>query len=824
MCRMIVLSFVFLSCFLFSYEIEIENFEIWDRDGLMNSIWCAVSVEDGGTFVRNLNLKDFELIETAYGRDEELLFSKKVRFDNFYYQFNGDGFWEKSVNSDELDIVFLIDKTGSMEDHIESIKRQLKNFLDRLMKIGTDFRIVIAEYGVEDEPEWPSGAGVDTFYDSVMFEEISREIEEIGTGGEGWDLTWAYDAFLWALNLDWRESARKIVVIITDVYVDSVFGPNWYYTSGCNTSMRAVDLALKESGIHLYYCQPSEENMAETELFESYSPQVNPKVKESNFDFLEKRNDHVKRLSWPFDQSEIQLENLPVIDSKYYFAWFSDWSEYNFVSKVEVKIRLIGTSDFSSFVYYPLENPDGTKTNIVSEKISFVIKDEAGFGMLGSDNVWVFFYKVMGNTSRMDTVGAMYQISDKNGKIDIGRRQPGRYYYILYASGQPSDAYHQLRYTSRGWVDIGPKAATPTEIVAYTWGSKAEIYKAYGLLEELRNLEIAREGIKHYVQEASEWVSNLERNGITLVEMEALKRFNTGLAAIVNCAGYACVIQNKASDDAVEIAQKVSDMIRKAEDVVSKLESARHLIMKAVNTFIDIITGNWGGAAMNLTIEEVIDRFVTYVKDDLLNDIMSLVEEKLAEVIRNPDVVVDFFKTRVKEWVKEKLSPEQISKSAYNFVGEELVYNRFTSHIEEQLRVLLLYSKDLVEKNQDKYWNFDERSKLMRKSFEEMRYDIMSDLFEISYESLSRQDSVDNWADALQVFKDTIPLIVEFLELFEVRYPELSDVKEALETLGDTLDTINAMTRTYEMALKIDHLTTLTERAQKIAAEVYRYK
>ena len=81
MCRMIVLSFVFLSCFLFSYEIEIENFEIWDRDGLMNSIWCAVSVEDGGTFVRNLNLKDFELIETAYGRDEELLFSKKVRFD-----------------------------------------------------------------------------------------------------------------------------------------------------------------------------------------------------------------------------------------------------------------------------------------------------------------------------------------------------------------------------------------------------------------------------------------------------------------------------------------------------------------------------------------------------------------------------------------------------------------------------------------------------------------------------------------------------------------------------------------------------------------------
>ena len=97
------------------------------------------------------------------------------------------------------------------------------------------------------------------------------------------------------------------MVVITDVYTDSVYGPNWYFSSGCVTSVRAVDLALKEKGMELYYCQPKEGEMAKTELQECFSPKVNLKVKESNFDELEKINGRVKRLSWPFDQSEIEL-------------------------------------------------------------------------------------------------------------------------------------------------------------------------------------------------------------------------------------------------------------------------------------------------------------------------------------------------------------------------------------------------------------------------------------------------------------------------------------------------------------------------------------
>jgi Mg-chelatase subunit ChlD len=44
------------------------------------------------------------------------------------------------MNGDRLDIVFLIDSTGSMERYMEEIKKQIKDFLNRLVAAGTDFQ------------------------------------------------------------------------------------------------------------------------------------------------------------------------------------------------------------------------------------------------------------------------------------------------------------------------------------------------------------------------------------------------------------------------------------------------------------------------------------------------------------------------------------------------------------------------------------------------------------------------------------------------------------------------------------------------------------
>ncbi|MDI3495205.1 MAG: hypothetical protein PWQ72_1332, partial [Pseudothermotoga sp.] len=107
--RAILLAVLFCTNFLLAREISLREFELWDRDGLVNSIWCSVTVKDGLSFVPDLSLNNFEITETAYDKYGDLIEERPVSFDNIYYQFDGEGFWEKSVNSDKLDIVFLID-------------------------------------------------------------------------------------------------------------------------------------------------------------------------------------------------------------------------------------------------------------------------------------------------------------------------------------------------------------------------------------------------------------------------------------------------------------------------------------------------------------------------------------------------------------------------------------------------------------------------------------------------------------------------------------------------------------------------------------------
>jgi len=784
--------------------------------------------DSSGNFVRNLKLEDFKITERAYGRNGELLGEKPASFeDHASYKFEGKGFWEKSINSDKLDIAFFIDETGSMGKRIDSIKEQLRNFVNRLIETGTDVRIFISMYETENEPEWTVSNYVSRFFGPTMLEEIKEAIEEIETNGEWWNLTWGYDAYLWSLNLDWREDARKIVVIITDIYTDLVYGPNWYFSSGCVTSMHAVDMAIRDTKIQLYYCQPEEEDMAKIELSENYSPQVNIAIKENNFDQLAKRNPLVRKLSWPFNQEEIELKQLPIIDSKYYFAWVSDWREYSFVSRVEVEISLVRTGESVSFVFYPLEKPDGTKTDVWVRNVKFVVKDDANLSLLNSRNVWVYFYKVMGDLDRISIIRAMHQISDENGILNLGTVIPGRYYYILYSRSGTHLAhqYHELSYTARGWIDVQLGEITPKEIIAYTYGKSMELYRAKGLLYELENSKIATAKMKSFVKDASRWLEEITQDGITLMEMEAIKRFYVGLGSLVNMVGYACTTQDRVTRDIEKIVQRATDMMRKAREVIGKLESAKSLILKVTNTFIDIVTGNWSGIAANVTMEQLIDRLVKYVRDELVDDITNTVYIKLLEVIAEPETILAFFKGNVKTWVEQMLGPNQISQVVENFVINDLIYPQFTSHLEGELYELLNTSKTFVRENYEKYWDFYKRSQLIRKSFEEMRKAWMGNLYDVSYAALTDKKSIDNWQSALLVFRETIPFVIDFLRLFEVRYPELREIKEALSTLYQALDAIGTLTKTYEVALKVNYLNKeFQHRIRSMTEAVYQFK
>lgn len=95
-----------------------------------------------------------------------------------------------------------------------------------------------------------------------------------------------------------------------------------------------------------------------------------------------------------------------------------------------------------------------------------------------------------------------------------------------------------------------------------------------------------------------------------------------------------------------------------------------------------------------------------------------------------------------------------------------------------------------------------------KKDFEAMRKALMTDLFEVSYEALKDQSSLDDWAKALSVLRESVSLVVDFVELFEVRYPEL-------------LDTIGTLTKTYEAALKLNHLNELARRVVTVRDRIF---
>jgi hypothetical protein len=75
-----------------------------------------------------------------------VLSKAKIAPDRIEDQYGGIGFWERSVSSSKIDLLFLIDKTGSMTSQIQSIKSELKEFVNRLEADACDFRAVVLQF------------------------------------------------------------------------------------------------------------------------------------------------------------------------------------------------------------------------------------------------------------------------------------------------------------------------------------------------------------------------------------------------------------------------------------------------------------------------------------------------------------------------------------------------------------------------------------------------------------------------------------------------------------------------------------------------------
>jgi hypothetical protein len=120
--------------------------------------------------------------------------------------------------SNNIDLVFVIDSTGSMEDDIASVKAEMKNIVNQITTTFLTYRVAIVTY-----QDFPSSGGDKNDYPSRVDLKFSNSLNEIiqgvnavklGSGGDPEETV--LSGLNTALDLDWRSGVTKIIVLMGD--------------------------------------------------------------------------------------------------------------------------------------------------------------------------------------------------------------------------------------------------------------------------------------------------------------------------------------------------------------------------------------------------------------------------------------------------------------------------------------------------------------------------------------------------------------------------------------------------------------------------------
>lgn len=130
----------------------------------------------------------------------------------------------------KLDLILLVDTTGSMGGSIENVKVSAGEIVNALDSEGIDYRVAVADY--RDYPEWPYGSSEDYVYNLNL--PFSRDkdaiINSINELNLGWGMDWresVYSALVMSMtdtnkdlskadNYGWRKGVSKAIIIMAD--------------------------------------------------------------------------------------------------------------------------------------------------------------------------------------------------------------------------------------------------------------------------------------------------------------------------------------------------------------------------------------------------------------------------------------------------------------------------------------------------------------------------------------------------------------------------------------------------------------------------------
>jgi Mg-chelatase subunit ChlD len=119
---------------------------------------------------------------------------------------------ENAITASSLDVVFLIDGSGSMTDEITEVKTKVLDLISQLMEDVVEIRIAFIFFGSDNYHYNPYNAAGNILDFTSDGEEIQVFLSPWGAGGsnEPWG-----DALRYMDNLDWQGSVR-LAILITD--------------------------------------------------------------------------------------------------------------------------------------------------------------------------------------------------------------------------------------------------------------------------------------------------------------------------------------------------------------------------------------------------------------------------------------------------------------------------------------------------------------------------------------------------------------------------------------------------------------------------------
>ncbi len=126
---------------------------------------------------------------------------------------------ETQPSLDLLDLIFVIDTTGSMEDDIDEVKREAINIVNAVASSSASWQMGIVTY--RDHPIEPFGDPGD-YVSRVELEfssdraEIISSINAIRVGGGGDYEEAVYSGIMSAIGFRWRDGAKKAVIVMGD--------------------------------------------------------------------------------------------------------------------------------------------------------------------------------------------------------------------------------------------------------------------------------------------------------------------------------------------------------------------------------------------------------------------------------------------------------------------------------------------------------------------------------------------------------------------------------------------------------------------------------